>query len=81
MKKKYEKPLISYEDFCLSENIASGCSIKSWAPSQYACPYLTPSGHQVFMSPIAACTTREEDGEHNGICYHVPMLAYTLFTS
>lgn len=81
MKKPYVKPLISYEDFCLSQNIAASCAIKTWTPSQNQCPYLTRSGHQVFVSPMGACTTKEDDGEHNGICYHVPLASNTLFNS
>lgn len=81
MKKKYSKPLITYEDFCLSENIAGNCEVKTWTPAQYQCPYLTRDGHQVFVTPILGCTTKEADGEYNGVCYHVPVANHTLFNS
>ena len=81
MKKIYKKPMVLIENFSLSTNIAGDCDTKTNTPSQNQCAYPLRSGHMVFMSEIAACTTTEDDGEYEGICYHVPNDAKNLFNS
>lgn len=81
MKKRYSKPLIAYEDFCLSANIAGNCEVKTGTPSLHMCAYTTVTGNNVFLSGVGQCTTTEQDGEHNGICYHIPYSTFRLFNS
>lgn len=76
MKKHYEKPQIMFEDFTLSTNIAGTCTVKTWTPNSGECAYPVTDEFlgtvNVFTSSTQACTTTEDDGEYNGICYHVP---------
>lgn len=85
MKKIYTKPEIMFEDFTLSNAIASGCEEKTNLPSSNQCG-MDFSGMTVFMDGMSGCTDIKVDnvggdGEFNGICYHVPSGDNNLFTS
>lgn len=80
MRKHYEAPVIVFEDFSLSTNIAATCgTVVNFGKSD--CWYETRTGLHVFMSGMNGCTTAEDDGEYNGICYHVPVEEQSLFSS
>lgn len=89
MKKKYEKPVILFDNFALSTNIAGDCGKKTNTPAQGTCAYVVTAGPKtwnVFMSDMELCTTSEAtdgaaDGAYNGICYHIPTEGYNLFNS
>ncbi len=84
MKKLYSKPEIIFEDFTLSENIAGNCGTIVNNSSENVCGYLAdrdPTAQAVFMSTISGCVRFEDDGDYNGICYHVPIDANNLFNS
>lgn len=76
MKKIYEKPLIMFESFTLSTNIAGDCQVKTWTPNSGQCAYTYTDEFlgelNLFVSAVDACTTKEDDGEYNGVCYDVP---------
>lgn len=76
MKKRYSKPEIMFEDFSVSNSIAGGCNAIISGHSYGTCPYKTMDEFlgevNIFIEDFAVCTTVEADGEHNGICYHVP---------
>lgn len=83
MKKKYIKPNICFESFTLSTNIAGDCVEKTDTPYSGTCALEVVAGPltwNIFMSEIVACTTQEDDGAYNQICYHVPF-GDTLFNS
>ena len=83
MKKEYSKPIVVFESFSLSTNIAGDCEHKTKLPSadtQYGCGYQI-RGAIVFVSEVQGCTYHEPDGEYNGICYHVPTVESNLFNS
>lgn len=84
MKKAYERPQIVFENFTLSTNIASNCTTITNTQSSgvYGCGYRLSDRHAevVFMSTMG-CTTWEDDGDYNGICYHTPTDSSSLFTS
>ncbi len=83
MKREYTKPLIMFEDFSLSTNIAAGCGLKTQLPSpnmEYGCGYQI-RGAVVFITEANGCTYVEADGDYNGICYHVPTDDNNLFNS
>ena len=83
MKRIYTKPEILFENFSSSASVASGCGTLATYQSG-VCPYETLyAGVQLFIftGEVSACTTKEQDGDYNGICYHVPSETYTLFTS
>lgn len=76
MKKAYTKPAIMFEDFTLSTNIAGDCETKTNTPNSGNCAYTVYDEFlgklDVFLSDMNICTTKEADGEYNGICYQVP---------
>lgn len=89
MKKVYEKPLISFENFALSTNIAGDCNVKTETPSYGQCAYVVSAGTQswnIFLSTMTGiCTTTEDfdgvaDDAYNKICYNTPF-GESLFNS
>ena len=84
MKKCYSKPEIMFEDFAMSTNIASGCTLKIEGHSSGTCPYVVKNEFttsNIFTSAYSVCTTKEDDGEYNGVCYHTFEATATLFNS
>ena len=91
--KKYTKPMIVFESFTLSTNIAGDCEEKIKTFSEGECAYKVQFGKtevSFFTSEINACGTTEVsnntgllfDGlQYNGFCYHVPEESYNLFNS
>ena len=76
MKKVYSKPIVVFEDFTLSTNIAGDCEHKTNTPSINQCG-VNASGINVFMTGMQGCEdfpvgTPGGDGEFGNICYHVP---------
>lgn len=81
MKKFYTKPLIIFEDFSLSTNIAN-CE-EEINFSKDSCKIVTSSGETVFNS---GCDYSPEELGHpsdtyNGFCYHVPTSDRNFFNS
>ena len=79
MKRKYEAPVMSFEDFELSMSIAAGCEFRTYH-AMYECSYETTTGRVIFVNRVETCTTKAQDGDY-GICYHVPTDNTNLFTS
>ena len=85
MKKNYEKPMILFEDFTMSTNIAAGCNyISNHAENE--CGYIVEGATgfgdiTVYMTSITGCDWTHVDGEYNGICYHGPIDTSDLFNS
>ena len=75
MKKAYSKPMITFESFTLSTNIAAGCEYGPYDDELYY-----PGVGYVFLEscgyPVAV-----DDGSYNGICYHVPTDTRNVFAS
>lgn len=84
MKKAYSKPMITFESFTLSTNIAAGCEVKTSLLGKGACGYSTKLG-VVFTSLVDDCRITEgvdtTNESYNDICYHVPSETYNLFNS
>lgn len=85
MRKSYTKPQILFENFALSTNIASGCETISGLQAAGNCGF-DFSGLMVFVSKETGCSDIQvapggDDGEFNGICYHVPTETNNLFNS
>lgn len=82
MKKTYIKPEIMFEEFSLSTNIAATCGTPAThSENQYGCGYAIGRFDQVVFTELMGCSVQEDDGDYNGICYHVPTEAYSLFSS
>ena len=83
MKREYKKPIVVFENFCMSTNIAAGCTLIVNTPTENVCGYLDlrdPTGTAVFVAGINGCFRTEPDG-YNGICYHNPSDPNNLFAS
>lgn len=74
MKKAYSKPLIVFEDFHLSANIAASCG-KPTNHAKYVCQPLP--GSNVFLE-ARLCEFTPDDA---GLCYQVPTDDTVIFTS
>ena len=83
MKKVYSKPEILFESFAMSTNIAAGCYYTNvtHGRDEYGCGYKLDRYNKVIFTSGMGCTTTEDDGDYNGICYHVPSEESNLFNS
>ena len=83
MKKTYEKPQIVFESFAMSTCIAAGCKFTNVTHSdgELGCGYADQRFNKVVFTSDLLCTTIEDDGDYNGICYHTPVDENSLFTS
>lgn len=80
MKKSYTKPIVGFEDFTLSANIATGCGSKTGLPSKDQCG-LNQGDEVLFLTSISACTEPYEDNATVPFCYHNPTDEQRLFSS
>ena len=80
MKKRYQKPEVSFEDFELSTNIAYTCAVKVEGPTNGSCGHNVPGVGVVFISTENGCKYTSDDGNFD-FCYHVPTDAQKLFNS
>ena len=83
MKKQYEKPTIIFENFSLSTRIAGNCGIVIDNQSSGTCG-LDFGDEMIFLTGISSCgpdPLEADDGLYNGICYHNPTDAMSLFNS
>ena len=85
MKKVYEKPMIVFENFSMSTNIAAGCEVQTNTPSENQCG-VNMSGINVFLEGMTGCddfpvTNVGGDGQYGNLCYHVPVGKDNLFNS
>lgn len=87
MKKTYTKPEIVFENFSLSVSVAACQHEASFDGDKWTCKgyYMGESDFDgplaVFIDGWNGCLYVPDDGEHNGICYHVPMEQLNLFGS
>lgn len=83
MKREYKKPMVVFEDFSLSANIAAGCEVQLKIPFDGLCGY-QPEGYDkyIFITGVAGCQETHDNGYgYNALCYHVPNTANNLFNS
>lgn len=81
MKKEYVKPVIVFESFSLSTNIAADCDSIVGNPSQDSCPVMGSGGIAIFIDSTANCVFGPPEGEWDNLCYHVPIEGNKLFNS
>ena len=86
MKKVYTKPEIIFESFSLSTNIAGDCESIIDTQSRGNCG-IEFGSLVIFVGEYTGCNSNNgvvvegDDGNYNGICYHVPVESSTLFNS
>lgn len=87
MKKEYSKPIVVFENFSMSTNIAGTCNRIVNNPTQGVCgiPGSAP-GSDLFSQDVQGCVILDEffdgnDGKYDGFCYHVPEGGPSLFNS
>lgn len=84
MRKKYSTPMVLFEKFSLSTNIAATCNAQANA-TERSCGMAYDGegfeGMSVFVQGITGCHLVEDDREYNGVCYDVPMGTSILFNS
>ena len=87
MKKEYSKPIVVFENFSLSTNIAGTCEGIVNNPSRGTCAVLGTGGIAVFSTTINGCDYtpgdlgNDKEDEWDGYCYHVPTEYNNLFNS
>lgn len=86
MKKVYSKPVIVFDNFSLSTNIAGDCEkdVTNSVKGSCGMPADDLEGFEsffIFTSAAEGCTLEMDDGSHNSICYHVPTDQNELFNS
>lgn len=86
MKKQYKKPLVLFDNFSLSTNIAAGCEYSTnFAMDQ--CGYQFSYGMDIFTDANSGCNYKVNPDENfivegnNGICYHNPSSMNNLYSS
>ena len=90
MKKTYSKPEIMFEDFTMSESIATGCE-KIANQALFECKYMYSRKYEIFAAEHGCRDSLDVErdpvtGDYifpqdNGLCYHVPAESNNLFTS
>ena len=81
MKRTYEAPVMCFEDFELSANIAAGCTAIITGHTQNTCA-LDFGGQLLFIDRVTACKDPIiDDGSESSFCYHIPIADNKLFNS
>ncbi|MBR5234416.1 MAG: hypothetical protein IKW03_09420 [Clostridia bacterium] len=80
MKKAYSRPIIVFDNFELTENIAAGCSYISSNIAPYQCAVLDKEFGYTIFSDYSICDSTPPGG-NDSICYHVPTADYSVYTS
>ena len=82
MKRNYVKPMIIFEDFSMSTNIAGDCSYLVMNPTEGTCGYVLTGEITIFTAEVQGCThTQQEPAQIDELCYHVPIDSKELFNS
>jgi hypothetical protein len=82
MKKEYSKPIVVFESFSMSTNIAGDCENKIDNQSKGTCAYFSSGGIALFTAAMVnICDFTASDGKADGFCYHVPEGGPNIFNS
>ena len=76
MKKNYKKPMIYFESFALSQNIAYGCSLISKGENL---PAYDEETEMTIFSAFPCIQTTPDFTDR--VCYHTPTEGWNIFTS
>ena len=80
MKKEYSKPMIDFDNFELTENIAAGCAYISSNIAPYECEVFDKEFGYTIFSDYNRCYSTPPGG-NDSICYHVPTADFSVYTS
>ncbi len=80
MRKPYNKPEISFENFKLSTSVAGTCTLDGTQSNENSCGYDTGIG-VIFISKATGCSFETQDGTEGGICYDNPSADSRVFGS
>lgn len=79
MKRIYTKPDVIFESFSMTQSIAS-CNVEAnFQKGQ--CGVRMTENVILFNDQVFDCTFQMQDGEYDGLCYHVPFENYIVFGS
>ena len=82
MKREYKKPIVVFENFCMSTNIAAGCENKVTNATLNTCAYISSGGIATFTDELVnVCDFTSSDGKWDGFCYHNPDGGPNIFNS
>lgn len=82
MKAIYEKPMIVFEDFSLSVNIAGDCERIVGNHEKGTCGVKgSAPGLDLFIEGVTGCFVTNDADEYDGYCYHNPTEYNNLFNS
>lgn len=94
MKKQYTKPVISFENFAFSSNIAGPCASMVGLFSQSTCSFygtyndpvngsceFIDNGFAIFLSTNADCMMGPQEDDPGNLCYHVSTAETKMFAS
>lgn len=89
MKKIYAKPMVSFESFAFSSNIAAGCTLVglhgedcastgNQSSPESGCRFMS-NGVMIFSQDV--CPKTPQDYNETNLCYHTPTEANQIFMS
>lgn len=77
MKKPYKKPMIIFESFELTANIAAGCAFIATNSAETMCAVLDPDWGMTIFSDLSVCDMTTGDN----LCYDVPTADFSVYIS
>ena len=80
MKKTYEKPLLSFENFAMADGVSSGCyGIATLG--EYQCPIDIPELNDTIFTDEGMGCGVTTPGIGDTICYHAPADMNNVYSS
>lgn len=77
MKKTYVKPMVAFENFQMTSNIAGNCVNVANSTQENNCLATQPNGWAIYSSALG-CDIQVDDDK---ICYHVPTADTSIYSS
>lgn len=81
MKKTYVKPMVAFESFQMTSNIAGDCEEIIKNQSRDTCGLSIGGNMTAFITKENGCSFETVDGNPDYACYHVPTDDNNLFNS
>ncbi len=83
MKKQYQKPMMYFESFQLSQSIATGCASDAKFAEDQCAVFIPDIGATIFGDAHASNSQCEwsPEGFADRVCYHIPTAGDNVFGS